>query len=366
MTPVRIWHIGASANPQTVNGANQAIWALARAQALRGHQVVVVAKGKTPVGTARTLREAISASTRTDGPDGDLIALSALAAIRSAGEARPDVVHMHSVYSPSHAAFAAWALLRRIPYIVTPHGGYLPNVLAKHSLPKKLYRSTVERWRVRNAAAVVAVAEPEVGDIERFSRRSELRHAVVPNIVEMETPESTHVASSPTEVIYLGRLDVEWKGIDRIAAIAERLPHRTFTIFGKNHPSMSALRLPDNVTVRAPVYGDEKRAVLAGARVLLQLSRWEVFGMSVLEALLCGTQVMVSDTMYLAPWVEANGGLVLRGADVAGAAAALEEYLLRPRDFSREEARRQSARAYLDHSARVAQVERLYREVLAN
>lgn len=365
---LRIWHIGASRDSQTVNGANQAIWALARAQALAGHDVSVIVS-----------RSALASHEHGGGvvvrtADDD----SAFATIelRSCAQAavrlrsgRPDVLHMHSVYSPAQALLALIAQSRGVPYVVTPHGGYMPSILARHGGLKRMYRSTIERWRLRNASAAIAVAAPEVADIRRFSGLPGLRVEIVPNIVEAHAsapPRDPAESDDTFDAIYLGRLEVPWKGIDRIIEIAGLLPHRKFGLFGADHPSMSTLKLPENVAVLSPVYGDEKSMVLAGSGVLLQLSRWEVFGMSVVEALLMGTQVMVSDEMYLAPWVERIGGLIYRDADSASAAEELEKYLSQGSNASDDEARRSAAARYIDTAAITSSLDSLYRDLRAD
>ncbi len=114
----------------------------------------------------------------------EIFVISFADGFRALRKGRVDILHMHSVYAPVQGAMAVQAKLQSIPYLITPHGGYHPRILARHNLPKRIYRSTGERWRLRSAATTVAVAHGEVDDIRAFAQRERLACEVIPNIVD--------------------------------------------------------------------------------------------------------------------------------------------------------------------------------------
>ncbi|QAY61959.1 glycosyltransferase [Xylanimonas allomyrinae] len=367
--PLRVWHVGAKASPRTVNGDNQAAWALARVQALQGHEVTMVVIEDVPLADHVDVvaGDAAAAGEAPALTAGQIRLTTFKDAIRSLARNRVDVVHLHSVNSPAQALLALRARTRSVPYVITPHGGYAPQVLARHDARKRLYRSTIERWKVRGAAAAAVVVPAEADDVARIAGRH-VDCAVIPNIVDAIRPCADAPLADRSfehDVVYLGRLDVIPKGLDHVVGIARALPHRSFDLYGPPHPSVDGLDLPPNVTLHEPVYGAEKEHVLRSARVLVQLSRWEVFGVSVVESMLLGLQVLVADVMRLSPWVRDAGGLVVAGGDVPEAARVLEEFLSAPHDQAAANARAAAAGRLVDPIANELRYRDLYRRVIA-
>ena len=86
--------------------------------------------------------------------------------------------------------------------------------------------------------------------------------------------------------------------------------------------SIFAIELGQDVHITGYIDEGDKPAVYRGAAVLVQLSHYEGFGLTPLEAMSCGTPVVASDRSSL-PEVVGAAGFTLDPADVEGIAGAI-------------------------------------------
>lgn len=311
---MKIWHDGGSPSPQTVNGVNTLVYALAREQASLGNEVTLVLK--FPLHPSA---HAFAAETGVKllEVSNDLRGYSALLSYARAYP--PDVVHMHSVFIPRQ-----WWLYRvlkklSIPFVVTPSGGYSPQILDRSAPKKAIYSSVFERPRLLEAAAISCVTPFEESEVRTFAPRFAGRTTWIP--VTFDPEPLRNVEWTPKDnktIVYLGRFDVQHKGIDLIVKLAEEMPEVEFHLYGPEEdlkkPSIVELRKSSshNVIFHDPVFGAKKAAVLAGASLYIQMSRWEAFGISIAEAMYLGLPCALSSALHLAPIVEENDlGLVV-------------------------------------------------------
>jgi glycosyltransferase involved in cell wall biosynthesis len=153
----------------------------------------------------------------------------------------------------------------------------------------------------------------------------------VPNGVDVTTaalgagaldPAIRAIVDGEPYVVFLGR--VSWKkGLDRlIRAIPYMSSDLRVVIAGNDEeglgPSLQAqadqLNVGGRVVFTGAVDGQEKQALLAGARLLVLPSYSENFGNVVVEAMAAGCAVVVTPEVGIAPSVEAAGaGWVVDG-----------------------------------------------------
>jgi glycosyltransferase involved in cell wall biosynthesis len=111
----------------------------------------------------------------------------------------------------------------------------------------------------------------------------------------------------------------------------------------------------------------ERLEALTDAAVLVYPSQDEIFGLAAVEALLCGTPVVVSDDSGCGEIVRAaGGGAVIPVGDVDACARAVRRALASP-DATRAEAAASAARMRLAYnaSAVVSGLEDVYRELVS-
>jgi glycosyltransferase involved in cell wall biosynthesis len=341
---MRIVHGLAQVDTETVDGSSNSVRTLAAGQAAIGHEVCVLTW------------HAVDASTRVRS-DVRLVSCSDVGALR--GLRRwADVLHAHSVFSP-RLAWVQAMFGRAVPVVASPQGGLDAAVLRRRWLRKSVYSRLVERPLLRRSDLIVALSDAEAHQVGRF-----LGSSAGPPVVVLPAPigmDARPRARLRNRVVYLGRFDVEHKGLDRLVDSA-RYSTAEFHLYGhagRQHGRVAAelfASAPANVVVHGPLFGVAKDEVLGSAALYVQSSRWEAFGRSTAEAAMAGTPVVLSSESVLAGAVAEHGcGIVLDFDDPARAGRQMDA-LLDPAADRRWAAMSASARAWAVGSFSVDEV----------
>lgn len=237
-----------------------------------------------------------------------------------------DLVHLHSVFLWPTSAAARLAARTRVPYVVSPRGMLVRELIARKSkLIKSAWLTLIESETLARAAAVHLTSERELADARELALPLPAPF-VVGNGVDGPTPDYAVRASARVRAVreqgpyalYLGR--VHWKKGLETAIRALPGTNVRLVIAGNDEegqrPALEQLArelgCSERVSFEPPVHGDDKWALLAGARFALLPSINENFGNVVLEAMAVGRPVIVSAGVGTAALVERSGsGLVV-------------------------------------------------------
>jgi glycosyltransferase involved in cell wall biosynthesis len=372
---VHIVHVGIGYERQTLDGATRAVSVHARAQHALGHQVTMVAPTRGPWAESesdgiRTIELPVASWPRLGATASQFFATNALAA---------DVYHFHTSYVRS--CLAARPL--GVPYVVSTHGAYMPLFLASRRLWNHAFRLLIGRHHLRSAAFVHAITEPERAADARYAPGARLR--VIPNSLD-ETIGFDAAARAATRsrlglgpddllVLYMGRYDIEGKGLDDLIAsftqASRRTPRRlALVLHGGPERDRRALErmvpadLRDRVAISGPVLGDERTAVLSAADLFATLSRGDVMPTAVLDALSHGLPLLVTEQTGYGDFVMASGQGRVVSHEQAEVAEAMLSFQPRNEPAARE-ATRAAALFSFEPLAIADRFVELYREALA-
>lgn len=290
-----------------------------------------------------------------------------------------DIVHLNSVFLWPTWAAARAARLAQVPYLVSPRGMLVKELIERRSrLAKSAWLRMIERFNLERASAIHATSELEAEELERFGWRLP-RVAKIPNgvdepearIGEPSADVGRIVAAGPL-VLFLGRLS--WKkGLDRLLTAFARVVGGTLAIVGPDDEGLSAhlmqlataLGIGDRVFILPrTVLGCDKEHLFVAARVFVLPSYSENFGNTVLEAMRRAVPVIVTAEVGAAETVRTSGaGLVVEGAPEPLGAAIIQ--MLENHALARAmgESGRRHALAHCGWSGIAAQMEELYGEL---
>jgi glycosyltransferase involved in cell wall biosynthesis len=259
-----------------------------------------------------------------------------------------DLVHTNAVFSypvlPAH-----WACkIRRVPYIMTPHGMLEPWALAYKSAKKSLYFNFLEKPALKKANVIQALASTEAKCIEALNLKTPL--VVVPNGIHFQDFETIpnlelfyqnfpHTRNK-TLILFLGRIDPK-KGLDLLATafarVSELFPETHLIVAGPDNIGFLSTAKGyfikagciDAVTFTGMLTGDMKYAALAAAKVYVAPSYSEGFSISVLEGMAAGLPCVITTGCNF-PEAAANKTANVVNVNAGEIANALIEYLNNP------------------------------------
>ena len=349
---MRILHIVPSYLPAVrYGGPITAVHDLCRALAAKGHEITVFTTNVDGPGNSPV---PIGIPVRLDGVRIRYFSSPFLRRIYWApelgrelrGEMRAaDAVHLHSVFLWPTWAAARSARKAPVPYIVSPRGMLIKELIRRRSRFAKLaWIRLVERSNLERAASIHVTSQVEATELAHFGWRLP-RAAIIPNGVDEPlscvgnvASDVEVIASKGSLVLFLGRLS--WKkGLDRLLHAFERTRAGNLAIVGTDDEGLAprltqlaaSLGIAERVYVLPrTVIGAEKEHLFSAANVFALPSYSENFGNTVLEAMRRGVAVAVTPEVGAAAIVRASGGGIVAPGDADVFGAALSKLLEDP------------------------------------
>jgi glycosyltransferase involved in cell wall biosynthesis len=254
---------------------------------------------------------------RSGGYRGALMAARALI-----DHARPDLIHIHGIWSAGSHASAVCARQRAIPYCIAPRGMLEPWALNIRRWKKRLALWLYQRRDLRGASLLHATSAAEAAQFARLGFRQAC--IVSPNGVNVPArmpPQATR-HDGRRRVLFLSRIHPKKGLLELVAAWAEikagennapaGAPRWLLEIAGTDADDYQrvvrkevAMRgLSQSVVFSGPLDDERKWESYRRADIFVLPTRSENFGIVVAEALYAGVPVI---TTRGAPWAELEG-----------------------------------------------------------
>ncbi len=221
---------------------------------------------------------------------------TALEEVLPGGRIEADLVHAHV------GVYGGWVATRLtppgVPVLVTEHATFLDRVLDEPRA-HEMYREVVDR-----ATAVLCVSGVLRAQLVAAFPAAADKLLVVPNAVAVERmPARTVPVAALDRWLYVGRL-VRHKGVLRLleafARCARGNPRMHLTLLGGGRLAgelaerARALGVADQVSMPGPVPHEQVVEQMHAHDLLVHLSEYETFGMTVVEAVATGMPVLVT------------------------------------------------------------------------
>lgn len=292
-----------------------------------------------------------------------------------------NLVHLHSLWNGTITAAARCARRSGVPYVISPRGMLDPEAIRQKQTMKRIYRALVDR-PTSNAAAGFHFLTPDERDTAVWPPLAGQRTAVIPNGIEVDAVQRAARSFSPSlfteggpNLLFLGRLHVS-KGLalqlDALRLLKDKGIDARLLFVGPDEGEAARLRrlareagVDERVNILAPVYSDQRFALLKGADCVLLTSHFEGNSVSAMETMAVGGLLVATDTTHLDEAAR-HGAAVLIGRDAEALADAVTRVLQTPRfgQSVREQAV-EYARSKLESAVIARRMLSFYDEVLA-
>jgi glycosyltransferase involved in cell wall biosynthesis len=236
---------------------------------------------------------------------------------------RGDILYVHEGWVISNLIAMLYARRKGAALVAMPHGVYAPQVV--HAMRDVGgVRRWVDRVTLRGARGVHLFFPSERREPEAIAGR-ELSCGFFSNPAPEIQPGGEWVGDGDY-FVWLGRFDVEHKGLDLLLAGWSALPEPRprLVLAGPDYLGgraatqqiVSDLGLEDCVTIAGSVAGQEKESLMVHARGYIHSSRWDASSMALLEFLARGTPCLVNSTVHAAEdYSRAGVALTFAGPD---------------------------------------------------
>ena len=285
----------------------------------------------------------------------------------------------------AHALVNVGPVVHHCPVVVTIHDLTFVRFPELFPSERRGYLQSMARWTARRAARIIVDSASTGQDVEQLLGVPSERIAVVyPGLTEgMARPTSEAIVALRARydlpeqfVLFVGTLEPR-KNIALLLDVWALLADRhglcpTLVIAGGKgwfyetlETRVQALGLTDTVRFVGYVADDDLPAWYAAATIFVFPSLYEGFGFPPLEAMACGTPVIVSGTSSL-PEVVGGAGLALPPDDPEAWADAVASLLSAPQVRSTMAQKGLAQAARFSWSTTAHQTAEVYRQVLKN
>ena len=294
-----------------------------------------------------------------------------------------DIIHLHEYRTFQNAVIRHYAKKYGVPYVLQTHGS-LPRIMAWRKL-KRLYDIFFGYRLLRDAAKVIALSRVEAEQYKCMGVPEE-KIAFIPNGIDLSEyavlpPKGSFkkkfgIPEEKKIILYLGRIH-RIKGIDFLveayAHLTKKMNYKDAVLviagpddgyLGEVKTLIKALKIGCSVLVTGPLYGMDKLEAYVDAYVYVLPSRYETFPMTILEAVACGTPVILTENCSIAEFFKGKIGLVVE-TDPSSLCDALLRLLSSDDIDTFRENCKILARTF-DISEVVCQLEKVYEEALSS
>jgi glycosyltransferase involved in cell wall biosynthesis len=300
---------------------------LAAAQSRQGQRVVVAAAARSRRGPLYEPMDALAEvevvewhPARTLEIAGQLVRLAPWREIARLRALEPDIVHVHGDFNPDNL----WvSRLFRCPVVITKQG-FDPVLMSKSKrAPKRVYLAIESLLLRDHVRAFHALCPTEAGHLAKFFPNvatycvPQGPSVLVPKILPGDTTTQTAWARKGG-FLFVGRLDVFHKGLDILLEAFEVVAKGAggarlhLTLAGPDFQGgrrwlehrATELGIRHLVQFTGALTGAQVGAALAAADIYVQLSRYEGFSLSVVEALLASKPAVLSDATGVVSYPE--------------------------------------------------------------
>ena len=348
---MKIVHVGRF-HFDSPDGALRALWELAKAQAACGHEVTIIRLRKPP--EPNDIRIAEKHGVRLVGyPFPKLEKFLFWRDYKNNFEKlidqlKPDIVNLQYVRIPKYFAISRILHKKKIPFVLTLHGGLNPTEMQRKGFIKTVYWNLIEKFVHQKVKALHFITSLERDHYYKIGTPKP-HDAVIANTVKnssnnLKWSYSNFNPQAP-KIAFFGRYDIWHKGIDLTVELIRNLNKAGIPAEMHLHGSPEGFKsamdrlVKENKDVSIVDHGfsdgEEMLQAMANYDLYIQYSRFELFGISLVEALNLGVPTLVSEACDLVHDLASQRAAIKISLDPKKAAETVINALKEPEELKR-------------------------------
>lgn len=236
-------------------------------------------------------------------------------AVRISRKFSPDIIHGNIGYP---GAFWSWLVGKIIgkPYVITEHSSrFAAN-----------FRSTIHKFLtlyfLKRAKTVISVSSHSAKEISNFINKQPL---VIPNIIDFEKFKELSKSSRHTwQIGFLGSLNTNTKGLDILLNTLSEIDVEFKLHIGgagkllEEYKMLARqLKIADKCVFYGFVSHVDVPAFMKQLHFFVSASRFESFGMVMVEAMACGLPVVATSSGGPSDFINPSNGILVEKENVA-------------------------------------------------
>ncbi len=252
------------------------------------------------------------------------------------------VFHLNHIYNLNNYLVARLLNAYSIPYLITPHDSYVycKEFRSKRALLKRIYRDFfvhfIDKYVLDHASYIHALTNQCIPCLRLLTSGPIM--VVANQVTDMHL--TLNINTIENRICFIGRSDIYQKGIDRVLNgyslflnSKAPIPGLNLTIVGPADPLSDQIRhdlcrelkldVGRQVYFAGKVEESERNRILSNSKVYIHLSRFEGFGLSVIQALSAFKPVIVSRQVPTSDIIENyKAGIVVDSTEEIASAIA--------------------------------------------
>jgi glycosyltransferase involved in cell wall biosynthesis len=213
-----------------------------------------------------------------------------------------DIAVLHGGWFLGNVVFGRACLSQGVPFVITSHGAYSPEVFETRVVAKSIWAATLERPHLRRALAMHVFFPEQAGQIRRLG--VDLPSIIAPNGIAV--PKAARWdGGSGGYLLWLGRFHPVQKGLDLIVKAVAGMPTTQRPEVRLHGPDwrgqkdrlrdlVHELEVERWIRIGEPIYGDAKWELIRRAAGCVFPSRSDACPVAVLEAAAMGVPTIVA------------------------------------------------------------------------
>ncbi len=242
-----------------------------------------------------------------------------------------EMIHIHT-YGAHHADKAAkFANKNKIPSILTTH--LHPASHSHHKMLRSVYDSFVGKTTLKRCTSIITITEIERNYISKRFGIPKEKMTAIPNGIDLSKFRDLGFKREENSLLFVGRLS-RVKRLDMLiktlAIVKKQIPDIKLKIIGRDWGVKAQLvqltgqlNLKDNVEFLEEISFDSLIEHYNKVKIFALTSKYEAFGITIMEAIGCGTPVVVTSVGGI-PEVVGDAGILCNENEESMAKGVIE------------------------------------------